>query len=194
MKLLVFFLLYFGLTFVWRSVAVYRKTGINPLVLPQRDDAYGYVGRAFKLTIVLVAAFVLVHTFWPASVQALGAIAALQSPVWAMLGWVLMGLSLLIMVVAQAQMGLSWRIGIDEKNRTGLVTHGLFAYSRNPIFLSLRITLLGLFFHSPNALTLALACLGEVLMQVQVRLEEQHLLGQHGAAYTAYCQAVRRWV
>ncbi len=33
MELLGFFLLYFGLTFVWRSVLVYRKTGISPLVL-----------------------------------------------------------------------------------------------------------------------------------------------------------------
>jgi protein-S-isoprenylcysteine O-methyltransferase Ste14 len=194
MELLGFFLLYFGLTFVWRSVLVYRKTGINPLVLGKSDDAYGYVGRTFKLTIMLIAAFVLMRASWPASMQELGTIAAMQSPTWAMLGWVLMGLSLTLMLVAQTQMGLSWRIGIDEKNRTGLVTNGLFALSRNPIFLSLRITLLGLFFHSPNSLTLALACVGEVLMQLQVRLEEQHLLGQHGEVYTTYCQNVRRWM
>ena len=144
MELLAFFLLYFGLTFVWRSVLVYRKTGINPLVLGKGDDAYGYVGRAFKLNIMLIAAFVLMRAYWPASMQEIGTIAALQSPTWATLGWVLMGLSLTLMLVAQAQMGLSWRIGIDEKNRTGLVTGGLFALSRNPIFLSLRITLLGL--------------------------------------------------
>ncbi len=46
MELLAFFLLYFGLTFVWRSVVVYRKTDISPLVLSKRDDAYGYVGGA----------------------------------------------------------------------------------------------------------------------------------------------------
>lgn len=194
MELLAFFLLYFGLTFVWRSVLVYRKTGINPLVLGQGDDAYGYVGRAFKLNIMLIAAFVLIRTFWPASTQELGTIAALQSPTWATLGWVWMGLSLTLMLVAQAQMGLSWRIGIDEKNRTGLVTNGLFSLSRNPIFLSLRITLVGLFFHSPNSLTLTLACVGEVLMQLQVRLEEKHLLGQHGEHYTTYCQNVRLWL
>jgi protein-S-isoprenylcysteine O-methyltransferase Ste14 len=194
MELLAFFLLYFGLTFVWRSVVVYRKTGINPFVLGKGDDAYGYVGRAFKLTIMLIASFVLMRAFWPASIQELGTFGALQTPTWTALGWVLMGLSLVIMLVAQAQMGLSWRIGIDEKNRTGLVTQGLFALSRNPIFLSLRITLLGLFFHSPNALTLALASVGEVLMQLQVRLEEQHLLGQHGEVYVTYCQKVRRWI
>ncbi len=194
MELLTFFLLYFGLTFVWRSVVVYRKTGLNPLVLGKGDDAYGYVGRAFKLTIMLIATFVLVRASWPASTQELGTIAALQTPTWTVLGWVLMGLSLALMLVAQAEMGLSWRIGIDEKNRTGLVTGGLFGLSRNPIFLSLRITLLGLFFHSPNGLTLALACVGEVLMQLQVRLEEQHLLGQHGVEYATYCQKVRRWM
>jgi len=194
MELLAFFLLYFGLTFVWRSVVVYRKTGINPFVLGKGDDAYGYVGRAFKLTIMLIASFVLMRAFWPASIQELGTFGALQTPTWTALGWVLMGLSLVIMLVAQAQMGLSWRIGIDEKNRTGLVTQCLFALSRNPIFLSLRITLLGLFFHSPNALTLALASVGEVLMQLQVRLEEQHLLGQHGEVYATYRQKVRRWI
>jgi protein-S-isoprenylcysteine O-methyltransferase Ste14 len=28
----------------------------------------------------------------------------------------------------------SWRIGIDEENKTGLVTKGIFSISRNPIF------------------------------------------------------------
>ena len=120
MELLAFFLLYFGLTFVWRSVVVYRKTGLNPLVLGKGDDAYGYVGRAFKLTIMLIATFVLVRASWPASTQELGTIAALQTPTWTVLGWVLMGLSLALMLVAQAEMGLSWRIGIDEKNKTEL--------------------------------------------------------------------------
>ena len=62
-----------------------------------------------------------------------------------------MGLSLALMLVAQAQMGFSWRIGIDEKNRSTLVTNGLFGLSRTTIFLSLRITtLLGLFFLQPQ--------------------------------------------
>lgn len=142
MEILAFFLLYFGLTFVWRSVVLYRKTGINPLVLGKGDDAYGYVGRAFKLTIMLIAAFVLMRAFWPASIQELGTLGALQTPTWTALGWVLMGL----------------------------------------------------FFYSPNALTLALASVGEVMMQLQVRLEEQHLLGQHGEVYATYCQKVRRWL
>jgi protein-S-isoprenylcysteine O-methyltransferase Ste14 len=91
-------------------------------------------------------------------------------------------------------MGLSWRIGIDTAHATELVQHGLFGVSRNPIFLAMRLSLLGLLLVYPAAATLALLVAGEILIQVQVRLEEQHLLGLHGDAYRAYCARVRRWL
>jgi protein-S-isoprenylcysteine O-methyltransferase Ste14 len=75
-----------------------------------------------------------------------------------------------------------------------LVQHGLFARSRNPIFLSMRMALLGLVLVAPSAATLVLLVAGELLMQVQVRLEEQHLTGLHGERYAAYCHRVRRWL
>jgi protein-S-isoprenylcysteine O-methyltransferase Ste14 len=74
------------------------------------------------------------------------------------------------------------------------VQGGLFAISRNPIFLAMRVTLLGLFLVLPSAATLSLLVAGEILMQVQVRLEEKHLASLHGAEYAAYCQRVRRWL
>jgi len=77
-------------------------------------------------------------------------------------------------------MGASWRIGIDAQRSTELVQHGLFSVSRNPIF--------------PAASTLALLVAGEIPMQVQVRLEEQHLLQLPGRAYAMYCSRVRRWL
>ena len=39
---------------------VYRRTGLNPFVLPGGDDAYAYVGRAFKLVMLACTAVVLV--------------------------------------------------------------------------------------------------------------------------------------
>ena len=50
--LLGYFALYFFFGFVWRAILVFRQTGINPIVLPATDDAYGYVGRAFKLAML----------------------------------------------------------------------------------------------------------------------------------------------
>lgn len=109
-------------------------------------------------------------------------------------GWLLLLAALAWVVVAQAQMGAAWRIGMHSARPTALVQHGLFARSRNPIFLALRVELLGFFLVLPGAATAALLVAGEAPMQVQVRLEEQHLRTLHGAAYADYCARVRRWL
>ncbi len=54
--------------------------------------------------------------------------------------------------------------------------------------------LLGLLLVLPNAVTLATCVLGMALIQIQVRLEEEHLIQLHGEAYRAYQQRVRRWL
>ena len=194
MALLLYFIVYLLLAFVWRSLLVYKRSGQNPLVLPTRDDAYGYVGRAFKILIILVAAIVATNAIAPNWMSLLGSLQFLQNSLFKQVGWALLAVSLLFLLVAQAQMGNSWRIGIDENNRTELVSKGLFSFSRNPIFLSMRINLTGLFLVLPNAVTLALVAGGEVLMHVQVRLEEAHLHSLHGAKYMEYRSTVRRWL
>ncbi len=86
----------------------------------------------------------------------------------------------------------SWRIGIDTETETELITSGLFQYSRNPIFFGMIISLLGLFLTTPNALTCLFLILGYVLIQIQIRLEEEFLTHQHGQKYLEYKQKVRR--
>jgi len=44
--LLIYYIVVFVVAFAWRSLLVYRRSGINPLVLPSSADAYGYVARA----------------------------------------------------------------------------------------------------------------------------------------------------
>lgn len=194
LALLVYFLLYLLLGFVLRSALVYKRTGINPLVLPNRDDAYGYVGRAFKLLVLFVAAVVCVNAIAPSAMPLLGVIPGLQLSAVMWVGWVLLFTSLVWLLIAQMQMGNSWRVGIDEARRTELVQTGLFSFSRNPIFLAMRVNLLGLFLVLPNAATLAILISGEVLMQVQVRLEEAHLAKLHSQEYGQFCKTVRRWL
>jgi protein-S-isoprenylcysteine O-methyltransferase Ste14 len=91
-------------------------------------------------------------------------------------------------------MQTSWRIGIDEDVRTDLVQRGLFKISRNPIFLGIRMMLVGLFLVLPNAVMLVIWVVGEMLIQIQVRLEEEFLTRIHGDHYRTYQQQVRRWI
>jgi len=194
LALLAYYVIVFFTAFVARSLMVYRRTGVNPLVLPSSNDVYGYVARAFKVTIAGIAAVVIALAIAPASETYFGRWPALSSPAVASTGWALLIVSLVWLLIAQAQMGASWRIGIDDKRRTELVQRGLFTVSRNPIFLALRVNLAGLFLVFPAAVTLALLVAGEILMQVQVRLEERHLTELHGLAHEAYMRKVRRWI
>ena len=194
MALLTYFIFYFLLTFVWRSVVVYRRSGKNPFVLPAQDNAYGYVGRAFKVVIVAVATVVALNAVTPKFSAHLGLLVFLQVQALQVAGWTLLFASLVWLLVAQVQMGDSWRVGIDSKNATALVSSGLFSVSRNPIFLAMRANLLGLFLVLPSGATLSILAAGEILMQIQVRLEEVHLAALHGEQYTQYTALVRRWL
>jgi protein-S-isoprenylcysteine O-methyltransferase Ste14 len=111
---------------------------------------------------------------------------------WAGVG--LLGLSLIWTVIAQYQMGESWRIGIDQDHTTALIHRGLFRISRNPIFVGMITTLLGLFFVIPNAVTLVILVTGVAVIAIQVRLEEAYLFELHGDDYAKYRRRVRRWL
>jgi protein-S-isoprenylcysteine O-methyltransferase Ste14 len=58
----------------------------------------------------------------------------------------------------------------------------------------MRIALLGFFFALPNAFTLVAVVLADILMQMQVRIEEEFLTGVHGDKYREFCSRVRRWI
>jgi len=175
-----------------RALLHWRATGINPYVLPSDDSPEGYIGRTLRWVMGgLFLALVGHATGWDGS---LGLLPWAGEPAAFWLGTVLAGAALLWSAVGQAHMGRAWRIGIDHERATPLVRHGLFAISRNPIFLGVRVALLGAVLLAPNAVALATALAAEVLIQIQTRLEEAHLLAQHRDAYIAYARRVRRWL
>jgi len=98
-------------------------------------------------------------------------------------------------LAAQAGMGSSWRIGVDTTERTGLVTSGMFAVVRNPIFTAMLTALLGLTLLVPTGVTAAaLVCL-LLAVEIQVRLvEEPYLIHAHGYAYASYSERVGRFL
>lgn len=191
--LLGYFVLSIAAAFVWPTLRLWRRERINALVLPRDDSAHGVVAAWFR---GVIAATLLLLVALSAGVPpaAVGRLVWLEADAVAIAGWLLLGISLVWIVVAQAQMGGSWRIGIDVGTRPPLVRTGLFGRSRNPIFLGMRLNLAGLFLVLPNAATLALLLLGEAMMQLQVRLEEAHLSAAFGAEYDAYRDAVPRWI
>ena len=188
------FVLYFLAVFVWPTFRVWRCTGQNPVVLARGDDVFGFVSRWFKYLLVLLLVYLVLQATAPMVDTWAGPLEWLNLRSVKTFGWIALAVSAIWLILAQVHMGQSWRIGIDTERRTGLVTLGLFRYSRNPIFLAMRVNLAALFLLRPNALTLAFLVAGELLIPMQVRLEEAHLQSQHGPRYAEYRARVRRWL
>lgn len=187
-------MIYFGIAFVLKSLIVAKRIGKNPLVLPKDDSAYGLIGLYFKLTLIAIFIYVLTFALFPTWHDYFLPIKQLDSSTTQYIGLTLLFISLVWTVIAQGHMKNSWRIGIDNDTKTELVTSGLFSVSRNPIFFGMTLSLAGLFLTTPNALTAMFLIVGHILIQIQIRLEEEFLEKQHGQKYLDYKQRVRRLI
>ena len=122
-------------------------------------------------------------------------VASLDHPSVQVIGIAIYTLGLIGTIVAQGMMGSSWRVGVDVEERSALVTDGLFALVRNPIFTAMITTALGLMLIVPNpAALVGVACL-IAATEIQTRfVEEPYLLNAHGESYTRYAQRVGRFL
>lgn len=76
-----------------------------------------------------------------------------------------------------------------------LVTGGLFAHARNPLYLGNLLILLGLLIMFGNPVAFAIAApLGLFFYAAIVASEEAYLRGRFGAVFDEYCRRVPRWI
>ena len=187
--------LYFALTVALPAYSLKKRTGIQPIVTKSENKRYHIVGHIFKITSGLILINIIVLFFFERYYFYFYPLFFIDNTVWHFpLGTFLMTGSLTWIVIAQKQMSNSWRIGIDTKNKTKLVSSGLFSISRNPIFLGLQFCFLGLFLLMPNLLMLVITFLGIMCIFIQVKLEEIFLEKCFGQSYLEYKKKVRRWV
>lgn len=186
---------YFILAFLIPTYRVWKSTGINPISFSGKDNANDFIGKVFKLVLLLIGLNVLTYIGIDEFYKYTMPFDLKSYFIYHQhTGMAITIIALFIIAVAQYEMSNSWRIGIDQKHHTALITSGIFKRSRNPIFLGVQISLAGLFLITPNVLMLLLLVLGVFCIQIQVRLEEEHLSKNHSEEYLAYKEKVRRWI
>jgi protein-S-isoprenylcysteine O-methyltransferase Ste14 len=88
----------------------------------------------------------------------------------------------------------SFRVGIDVNVKEELITTGVFAISRNPMYTSFALVLIGQFFIYPGWILLVYIIAAIWLFQRQILLEEDFLRKHYGQEYLKYCKRVRRYI
>jgi protein-S-isoprenylcysteine O-methyltransferase Ste14 len=179
-----------GVLLVWPVVRLRRASGVWAVTLHRNTTAGNRAMGLVFLALVLGLAW-LVARFALAGPAALGvwpAPAALSGA-----GLLLCAAAVVVIAVAQRQMGESFRIGIDDA-KTELVSRGLFRRVRNPIYSGLLAMLLGVVLVIPCAASLLLGSAAAGAIAIHTRLEERHLLALHGDTYRSYAAGVGRFV
>jgi protein-S-isoprenylcysteine O-methyltransferase Ste14 len=103
-------------------------------------------------------------------------------------------LGLMLCRIAQVTIGKSWRVGIDEPATPGLITKGIYSFMRNPTYTGLYVMCAGVWIINPTILYSFWIVIFFIMMEFQVRCEEEYLEEKYGNSYLDYCKKTKRYI
>ena len=163
-----------------RGIAIRRKTGDRPWAFASAKGVQRIAGSSFAFSVAaLIAAAVL---------------APVSDTGWTITAAIIAIVGAAIVVVAQVQMGRAWRVGVREGDAPLFISHGLFRYSRNPIFVGMMLVGLSAAMVSGTWWSWSGVAVFIASCAVQVRIEEAHLEASFGQSYREFRSSVPRWV
>ena len=163
-----------------RGIAIRRKTGDRPWAFASAKGVQRIAGSSFAFS---VAALIAAAALAPASDTG-----------WTIPAAIIATVGAAIVVVAQVQMGRAWRVGVREGDAPLFISHGLFRYSRNPIFVGMMLVGLSAAMVSGTWWSWSGVAVFIASCAVQVRIEEAHLEASFGQSYREFRSSVPRWV
>lgn len=187
--------LLFTFSFVIKTIVQRARTGIDPYRFnksssPQQRFLQRYGSVVNTAWLVIVIGYAIDLSF----MERVGFPLFWQTPALRNAALFASFIFLVGLVTAQWQMGNNWRVGIDEENRTELITTGFFRYSRNPVFGFTLAGLASITIAYPGSTTFLLWWMSFSGLYWQALEEEAFLLKQHGREYEHYKEQTGRFL
>lgn len=187
--------LFLAVVACWRPWLHRRRHGSSGVLLFRSGRWQESVREALGILLLVgVTGQAIAAAAWPGAMSLPGPAGEPAATIADVTGAVLLFGGIVFLVAAQLDLGASWRIGIEQGARPGLVTGGLYRFCRNPIFLAILVTLIGYTLLLPTRLSLVLLAGAFVGIRQQVLAEEAYLLRTYGDAYRDYARRVGRFV
>lgn len=106
-----------------------------------------------------------------------------------------LGMCVMLSAVIQFRMHQTTVNPYTPERTASIVTSGIFAYSRNPMYLGMALLVFAGVVYVANPIGLVvLAAFIANMGAGQIKIEERALREQFGTAFDNYCQTVRRWI
>lgn len=189
-------LILFLLVLTAKAVFLRTKAGINPIAVGRGKkgfqlvfEIYAFLGLAVWMVEILLRALKTRFRIFPSWVD----MQLIDSPAARVLGALLVILGFTIFAWAFYSFGNSWRVGFDTKTPGALVTSGIFALSRNPIYLFLDLWFIGIFLINGTLVFFVFSLLALFHMHYQILREEEFLNELYGQPYNDYRSRTARY-
>lgn len=190
-------ILFLGYLILWyiKRREIFKSDGVDVNVIFRAtrpiQKYFGILEKVMTISIVLI---IIIHAFFKDDFAATNYINCLDNQQIKILGFIIGLGGLLICRIAQVTIGKSWRVGIDENAKPGLITHGIYKYMRNPTYTGLYLLCAGVWILNPTFLYSYWILVFFIIMEFQVRCEEEYLQTQYGKEYLDYCKQTKRYI
>jgi len=178
------------------KMMVLRKRKIQHTAQSKKTAFTGCLLYPVFMVIFLLFLYELIKTAFHISYSPLPPLllkALLNSAIFQVVGSLLLGFALLLMYLTLRDFADSFRFGYSRVNKGVLLTSGLFAYTRNPFFISIGLYFWACAFLLPNLFFSLLALLATIGIHLFILKEEKFLFENYGEEYKRYTQKVRRY-
>ncbi len=179
-----------------RALRLYRR-GIRVMVVDRQRTAKQILEDLLAMVCLLLWSYELVAGAWSIQFRPVPprlAVALFDSPATKIAGGLLMATGLVFYGLGTRGLGESWRFGIDRNSPGPLMTDGIYAWTRNPIYLSFDLLLIGTFLVHGRLHLLLLALVLATVFHLQILREECFHAEHYGDAFGGYCARVARYV
>ena len=100
----------------------------------------------------------------------------------------------LIFLISVLCMKDSWRAGIPDRDKTELVTDGIYSYSRNPAFLGFDLMYIGIALLYSNPFIIIFSLFAITMLHLQILEEEKYLEKSFKNEYISYKNKTNRYL
>ncbi|MEX2308179.1 MAG: isoprenylcysteine carboxylmethyltransferase family protein [Pirellulales bacterium] len=178
-----------------RALAM-RRRGVRAIIVDLRRPIRERLYDTLMIGVAILWIYLLVAAAWPLSLAWLpGWLTAkiVDSRAVKLVGAALTLAAPVLYAAALHSMGTSWRIGIDQQKPGPLVTTGVFAWMRNPIYTAFDLAFLGPFLIHGRLIFLLVGAVLMLLIHGIIRREERFIAERFGDAFHAYRARVGRY-
>ncbi len=177
---------------------VRRRLGRDPVVIRPMQKGDGparYLERTLLICIVVISVDVFFNAISPETVAAALSVSALRtSTAVRYVGLTLMAIGYVMSTIGVRQMGMSWRVGIDNEAPGPMVSRGLFSRMRHPIYSGMLLATTGMVAVTADIFSVAVGAAAWVAIPMQARAEEEFLMSRYPTVYPEYLKRTGRFL